>query len=65
VICNAALWTTSYHLFLGFPAGLVLWNFPASFLDHFIFHPYNSAVWHPRRVPEGHVEGICNPSVHN
>jgi hypothetical protein len=65
-ICNAALRTTFYHLFLGFPTGLVLWNFPASFfLDPFIFHSCNSAVWHPPRVSEGRIEGIYNPSVHN
>ena len=27
-ICSASLWTTSAHLVLGLPTGLVLWNFP-------------------------------------
>jgi hypothetical protein len=27
-ICNAFFWTTSYHLILGFPTALVLWDFP-------------------------------------
>ena len=26
--CNASLWTTSAHLVLGFPTGLVVWKFP-------------------------------------
>jgi len=26
--CSASLWTTSAHLFLGLPAGLVVWKFP-------------------------------------
>jgi hypothetical protein len=27
-ICDVSLWMTPYHFVLGFPTGLVLWNFP-------------------------------------
>jgi len=35
------------------------------FMDPFTFHSCNSAVCHPRRVSEGRIDGMCNPSVHN
>ena len=37
-ICDVSLRTTSFHLVLGFPTGLLLWNFPFRFFlgDPFI-----------------------------
>jgi len=36
--CNASLWTTSAHLFLGLPTGLGVWKFPFKtfFLESFL-----------------------------
>lgn len=42
-ISNTSLWKTSFHLVLGFPTDLVLWNFPLRTLlwDCFFFHSYD------------------------
>jgi hypothetical protein len=39
--CIASLWTTSAHLVLGLPTGLVVWKFPfrTFFWNPFFFHP--------------------------
>lgn len=47
-ICNASLWTVSSYIVLGFPTGIVLWNFP---LRIFWGDPVTMNFAVPSRVP--------------
>ena len=67
--CSASLWTTSAHLVLGLPTGLMVWKFPFRTFFLQVSHRYScfSWWWAHRRPKHGqkrnkHTKKICAPN---